>query len=67
MGVLEKVYERLRKNPNDRLIGIRMYHSDIYYVRAHLEDVFSPRKFTLVEVYSLLKAENMLPKNAIKY
>lgn len=57
---LEKVYARLRKNPDDNLNGLKLYHSDIYYVRAHLEEKFHPRKFTLKETYILLDLEGML-------
>ena len=62
---LEKVYERLRKNPDDTLKGLRLYHSDIYYVRAHLEDKFHPRKFKLREGYDLLRSEGMLSGSSL--
>lgn len=60
MSVLNEVYKRLHKNPNDSLNGIKLYHSDIYYVRYHLNQKFN-KNYSLEEVYQLLESENMLP------
>lgn len=56
---LTKIYERLVKNPNDRLVGLNLYHSDIYYVRAHLNEKFD-KNYTLKEVHTLLKEEGLI-------
>lgn len=59
MSGLQKVYERLAKNPNDLLYNIDLYHSDIHYCRAHINAKFGT-DYTLKEMYNLLKEEKLI-------
>lgn len=56
---LATAYGRLAKNPNDRLGNIKFYHSDVYYIRYHLQEKFD-RAFTLAETLALLREEGLL-------
>jgi len=55
---LKEVYDKLAENPNHTYF--RLYHSNIHYVRRHLEDKFE-REFSLEETYTLLYEEGLLP------
>jgi len=61
MSILHKVYERLAKNPNDRLAGIKLYRSDTYMVRNELQRIFDV-ELTLEEVDRWRKEELELEK-----
>lgn len=61
---LQDFYEQLTAQPN-RIPRITIYHSDIYYIRVHLEQKFD-RTFTAKKVYRMLWEEGMLKRKHIQ-
>lgn len=58
---LGEFYKAISEGNSSRLLRAHIPRSEVFYIRAHLEQVFE-REFTLQEVEQLLLEEGMLDK-----
>lgn len=64
--MLKDLYKILIKNPNDSiLVGLKLYHSDIHYIRVHLNSKFK-KNYTLEEVFTLLVEEGLIKEEDLE-
>ena len=66
--MLKDLYEILNKNPDDSfLAALKLYHSDIHYIRSHLNNKFG-KNYTLEETFKLLIEEGLIkPEDLDRY
>jgi hypothetical protein len=64
-NILEEFYSALVDNNSSRISRIHIPRSDVFYVRAHLRDVFPDRKLTLDYVERMMYLEGMLDRKDV--
>jgi len=69
-ALLSEVFSRLADDPDDQLVGIEMHHSDILYVKNHINELgknpdseWHGRHYTTREIYDMLMEEDMLEEH----
>ena len=63
-NVLNEMYARLEKNPNDQLKGLTMYHSSVGYAVAAVQALFGT-EYTYEEMVTLMVEEKLLNKTGL--
>ncbi len=65
--VLKEIYRRLEVNPTDTLKGLKMYHSDIYYIKQLVNSKFNT-EYSEQDIFQLLLEEGLiLEEDKYKY
>ena len=62
--ILTRIYERLQRNPNDRLIGLPIFHSSIVYATKLINMKFS-KDYSETEVFEMMIEEGCIPEEDI--
>lgn len=57
--VLVEVYERLTKNPNDKLKGLEVYHSNVGYIHSLVTSMWPDRGLSYKDVARMMVEEGM--------
>mgnify|MGYP001081153764 CR=1 FL=1 len=63
--VLEEFYSALASNDVKAFQRVHIPRSDVFYVRAHLRDVFPDRELTLDYVERMMYLEGMLERSDV--
>ena len=64
-SVLEEFYSALASNDAKAFQRVHIPRSDVFYVRAHLQEVFPDRELTLDYVERMMYLEGLLDRNDV--
>lgn len=59
MDDIKKLYEELKKEPDKIPHNVKLYHSDIYYIKFLINYKFN-KNYTIEQIYSLLIEEKLI-------